>query len=149
MTDEIRKEVICLTKRLIKDLSLLGITPQRLNYQLELKNFSKRYYGRYVRRNYGGEPVGKVFVYLFKDSGKTELYSYSDILSTTIHEVCHHIQYEDPDFVRVKGVMHNKEFWDLWNSYMNKYYELTNEEKGERYANSIKKSIRKGSHSTS
>lgn len=144
MTEEMRREVMCLTRKLISDLRMLGIEPHRLDYQLELKNYSKKYYGRYVRKPYYGKYIGRVFVYLFKSSDQKELYAYQDILSTTVHEVCHHIQYEDPDFVRKKGVMHDKQFWDLYNSYMSRYYEITKAEKGERYADSIKKSIRRG-----
>lgn len=148
MTDNQAKERVALTVRVLKDLKLLGLSPHKLKYDLHFKNYSSCYFGKYVRpRNEDFLP--KIFIYLYKDSNNTELYSYKDIISTVIHEVCHHIQWSNPDFVRVKGVMHNKEFWDLWNSYMNKYYELTNEEKGERYANSVKKGIRKGSHSTS
>ncbi len=148
MTDNQAKERVALTVRVLKDLKLLGLSPHKLKYDLCFKNYSSCYFGKYIRpRNKDFLP--KIFIYLYKDSNNTELYSYKDIISTVIHEVCHHIQWSNPDFVRVKGVMHNKEFWDLWNSYMNKYYELTNEEKGERYANSVKKSIRKGSHSTS
>lgn len=148
MNDTLRKEVICLTRKILSDLKLLGISPHELKYNIDFKHYSKRYYGRYIRKNQEGEYISRVFVYLFKNPEKTELYAYQDLLSTTVHEVCHHIQYEDPDFVRKKGVMHDKQFWDLYNSYMNRYFELTQEKGGKRYADSIKKSIRKGSNPT-
>lgn len=144
MTDIQAKERVALTIKILKDLKLLGLSPSKLKYDLQFKNYSSCYYGKYLRpRN--NEYLPKVFIYLYKDPHNKELFEYKELISTVIHEICHHLQWSNPDFVRVKGVMHNKEFWDLWNKYMNKYYKLTNEEKGERYVNSLKKSIRKGS----
>lgn len=144
MTDIQAKKRVALITKILKDLKLLGLSPSKLKYDLRFKNYSSCYYGKYLRpRN--DEYLPKVFIYLYKDPYNKELFEYKDLISTVIHEICHHLQWSNPDFVRVKGVMHNKEFWDLWNEYMNKYYELTKEEKGERYANSLKKSIRKGS----
>lgn len=124
---------------------MLGISPNTLQYDLNFKHYSKVYYGRYVyKRKDSFKP--KVFVYLFKNPEKTEMYTYEDILSTTVHEVCHHIQYSNPDFVRKRGVMHDKQFWDLYNDYMNRYFKLTNSKGGERHIRNVKKSIRKGSN---
>ena len=46
--------------------------------------------------------------------------SYASILETAIHELCHHIQYTDGSFVRIKGVMHDPQFWRLYNHYIDR-----------------------------
>ena len=144
MTDVMHKQVTDLTLRLTKDLKMLGLSPSKLKYSLEIKWYSKAYYGRYKCKPHDENYTPKVFIYIFKNSAKTELYDYQDILSTVVHEVCHHLQYSDPDFIRLKGVMHNKQFWELYNKYMNMYFEKTQEDKGGRYVSSIAKSHRKG-----
>lgn len=146
MNDSIAKERVSLSKKLYKDLELLGLTPRKLNYDLEFKNYSKRYYGRYIRKKVDGEVVARILVYIFRNKYCVTFYDYKDIISTTIHEICHHLQYEDENWHRKRGVMHDKEFWDLYNHYMNKYFELTNSTGGERYEESVRKSIRKGSN---
>ena len=126
-------------------LSLLCISPRELDYDLDFKHYSKNYYGRYHRYKPETGKRPKVVVFLFKNKDKTEFYPFEDLVSTLIHEVCHHIQYLQPDFVRRKGVMHNKEFWDLYNAYMSNYLKYSNDKGGKRYEESIRKSLRKGS----
>ena len=52
------------------------------------------------------------------------MFSYSTVLYHTIHEVCHHLQYTNPNYVRVKGVMHDPEFYRLLNRYETKAIEM-------------------------
>lgn len=143
MTDKLISERVKLAHRLINDLRELELTPSKLHYELRFRNYSKTYYGRYERKNYYGEIVPIVIIYVYKNKDKTALYDYEDIISTVIHEICHHIQYSDENFVRKKGVMHNKQFWELYNKYMNLYFEKCDpEKKGARYFESIKKANR-------
>ena len=72
-----------------------------------LGSYSKTFDGKYLVKE------KKVVVYPYET--KRKMYPYSKILSITLHEVCHHLQYMDPDFVRLKGIMHNVAFWNMYN----------------------------------
>lgn len=97
--------------RLIKDMKSLGVPT---DFILELKPYSKTYYGRYDPNS------NKVTVYIYEDKSCTRMLRYEDILLTSIHEAVHSIQWHDKSFVRRKGVMHNTEFYRLYNSYCEK-----------------------------
>lgn len=97
--------------RLTKDLTQIGIN---IDFTLELKPFSKTYFGRYDPNS------NKVTVYVYEDKSCTRLYDYESILMTSIHEAIHSIQWHDESFVRRKGVMHNADFYRLYNKYSNK-----------------------------
>lgn len=101
---------IALKKALISDLEKLGICCS--DFELELRPYSKNYYGRYYTNR------ELVVVYVYRDKEKTTPFDYSDIFSTVLHEVCHHLQWSNPEWVRLKGVMHDKAFWDMWTKYM-------------------------------
>ena len=62
--------------RLTRDMSRVGIP---LDFTLELKSFSKTYYGRYDPNS------NKITVYIFEDKSCTRMYSYEGILMTCIH----------------------------------------------------------------
>lgn len=94
--------------RLVNDLKLIGI---EVNYTLELKPFSKKFFGCYNPNS------NKVTIYVYQDVANNRLYPYDSILLTAIHESVHCIQWNDPDFVRIKGVMHNEQFYELYNMY--------------------------------
>lgn len=96
-----------LEHKLLSDLRALGIDVR--GFELVLKPFSKSYYGRYVPRS------KKIFLYAYEDSETTTMYRYSNLFKTLLHEVVHHIQWSDPDYVRIKGVMHNEEFYKIYN----------------------------------
>lgn len=95
-----------LYNRLISDLKKLGIP---LNFELEVKPYSKSYYGRY------NPNTNKITVYAYEDKNCTRVYSYDSLLDTVIHEFTHYIQYTNPNYKRVKGVMHDSNFWVLFN----------------------------------
>lgn len=142
MTEKQIQERLRLTKRVLKDLKLLGLSPHMLNYNLEFKDYSKSYYGRYIRSKREDE-TPRIYIYIYRSKYCNTMYEYEDIFSTMVHEICHHIQHSDPEFIRRKGVMHDKQFWDLYNKYMNLYFELNKSaEKGARYNESIKKANR-------
>lgn len=97
--------------RLLKDMNALGIST---DFTLELKGFSKTYFGRYDPNS------NKVTVYVCENKSCTRRYSYEDILLTCIHEAVHAIQWNDKSFVRRRGVMHNADFYRLYNMYADK-----------------------------
>lgn len=82
------------------DIKLLGLPT---DFELDLKGYSKRYYGRY----YINEKRIVVFIH---DRNDNEL-PYHEILDTVLHEAIHHYQHHyEKGFVRLKGVMHNLNF---------------------------------------
>lgn len=109
MYDRTMRLLQCL---ILKDLSNLGI--DCTSFELLLKPYSKTYLGRYFTLK------KRVVVYVYKDKERTTVFNYKDLIDTTIHEVCHHLQWSDPEYTRVKGVMHNNEFWKLYNSYISR-----------------------------
>jgi len=94
--------------RLLTDLRALGI---REKFTLELKPYSKTFFGRYDPN------TRKITVYVYQDETCLRMYPYEDILLTTIHEAVHCIQWSSDNFVRLKGVMHDPEFYRLYNEY--------------------------------
>lgn len=100
-----------LRDRLLKDLRVLGIKNE---FTLILRPYSKTYFGRF-------DPNTKeIVLYVHMDSECKRQYPYSELLDTAIHEAVHSIQWSDENFVRVKGVMHNPEFYKLYNHYSGK-----------------------------
>ena len=97
--------------RLLKDMKAVGLPT---DFAFELKPYSKTYYGRYDPNS------NKVTVYIYEDKSCTKMLSYEDILLTSIHEAVHSMQWNDNSFVRRKGVMHNAEFFRLYNSFSDK-----------------------------
>ena len=106
-----------LKTRLLSDLSLLNLPVYEVD--LFIRPFSKTYYGRYFPVYNDKEVRPKVYVYPYENVDK-ELMSYNKILETSIHEFCHHIQYTSGSFVRNKGVMHDTQFWRLFNHYVDR-----------------------------
>ena len=102
-----------LKDRLLCDLKSLRINVE--GFELVLKPFSKSYYGRYVPKS------KKIFLYVYSDKEQNHLYKYSQLFETLLHEVVHYLQWTDPDYVRVKGVMHNEEFFKLFNRLLSEH----------------------------
>lgn len=100
-----------LQHRLLTDLCSLRLPVDEV--ELYFRPYSKTYYGRYFP-SYEEGVKPKVYIYPFNED--QSIMDYGQILDTTIHELCHHIQYAN-GFVRLKGVMHNSEFWKLYNLY--------------------------------
>lgn len=97
-----------LKDRLLSDIELLGI---ELDFDLIVKPYSKTFYGRYDPN------TRRVFLYAYKGPKCITLYPYKDLFYTTLHEVVHHLQWSDPNFVRVRGVMHDPQFYRMYNRY--------------------------------
>ena len=112
---------------LVKYLNELGIDD---DFKLELKNYSKSLFGRYNPNN------NTIVLYVYDSPEQIQSYTVWDLLKTLIHEVCHYEQWNDPKFVRHKGVMHNTDFWGRYNAYIAIADGLLNKQKKEvRYIN--------------
>lgn len=97
-----------LAKSLLKDLSALNIPT---DFTLKLRFYSKYCFGKY-------DPNSDVIIlYVFADKNHCNLYSYELLLRTLIHECVHRLQWKSETYVRLKGVMHNAEFYKLFNEY--------------------------------
>lgn len=104
-----------LKTRLLFDLSQINLPVNEVD--LFIRPFSKTYYGRYFPVYNDKETRPKIYIYPYENN-KGDLIDYSTILQTSIHELCHHIQYTSGSFVRSKGVMHDPQFWKLYNYYV-------------------------------
>ena len=93
-----------LHKRLIADISRVGLPT---DFELELRGYSKVYDGRY-------DP-NTCRILLYHTNRDGDMREYDILLRIAIHEAVHHYQWNhDPDFVRVKGVMHDPAFHDIF-----------------------------------
>ena len=93
----------------MEDLVSIGIP---IFFELIIKDYSKSMYGCYR------PDTNRVYLYNFEDKDLTTPYSYEHLLRIAVHESVHAIQWNDPDFVRVKGVMHDDEFHKMFDYYM-------------------------------
>lgn len=107
-----------LQHRLLTDLYTLRLPVNEVD--LFFRPYSKTYYGRYFP-SYDKGVKPKIYIYPFNED--YSVMNYEQVLDTTIHEFCHHIQYSN-GFVRLKGVMHDTEFWKLYNLYTNRAKKL-------------------------
>ena len=106
-----------LKTRLLSDLSQLNLPVDEVD--LFIRPFSKTYYGRYFPVCDDKLLKPKIYVYPYENE-MGDFMSYDKVLDTAIHELIHHKQYTNDCFTRVKGVMHDTEFWKLYNHYMNR-----------------------------
>ena len=112
-----------LKAKLLSHLSKLNLPIDEVD--ISLRPFSKTYYGRYFPVYNDNETKPKIYIYPYENT-EGEFMSYDIILRTAIHEMCHHIQYMNGSFVRCRGVMHDSQFWKLFNFYIERAvkYEL-------------------------
>lgn len=106
-----------LKEQLLTDLSKISLPIDEVD--LYIRPFSKTYYGRYFPVYDEKRLRPKIYIYPYENT-KGDLMSYDYIVETAIHELCHHIQYTSGSFVRNKGVMHNTQFWKLYNHYIDR-----------------------------
>ena len=99
-----------LEMRLRNDLSKVGLN---VEFTLSLRPYSKSYFGRY------DIATSTIILYVNK-TPNGEMYSYEELLLTTIHEAIHCKQWHDPNYKRVRGVMHDLEFKRLYALYSNR-----------------------------
>lgn len=105
-----------LVHRLIEDLESIGLPVDEVD--IFIRPYSSTYYGRYYTSVDEKKCKHRIFIYPYKDKAGN-MYPYSEILSTAIHEMIHHVQYAS-GFVRYKGVAHDTNFWTLYERYINK-----------------------------
>ena len=106
-------ELVC---RLTKDLITLHLPIDEVD--LSIRPYSTTYYGRYYpSADKSVRP--RIFIYPYSDK-QGSMYSYAKVLETAIHEMVHHIQHTDESFTRIKGVMHDTNFWKLYQRYVTK-----------------------------
>lgn len=103
-------------------LNSVGIDTSTMHFKLKL--YSKRNLGVY-------HPNTKnVFVYLTNkldaQGNPIEIKPLKELVLVAIHESCHHLQWEDLSFERIHGVMHNDEFWEMYEDYKNKFLSMYN-----------------------
>lgn len=128
--NNIVREPMSFEGKLLKDLKALHLDKKSIgDYELVLKKFSVSFYGRYVASSH------KAVVYVYRDVECKHQREYSGLLSSVIHELTHHIQHTDPKYIRRKGVMHNKNFWFIYNSYIEKAKEMFKSRKEEWVGN--------------
>lgn len=106
-----------LLNRLLSDLSVLNLPVDEV--EVSLRPFSKTYYGRYFPVHNDNKVKPRIFIYPYENKDN-DLMDYEQILKTSIHEFCHHLQYTSGSFSRMKGVMHDTQFWQLYNYYCQK-----------------------------
>ena len=97
-----------LKSNILEDLKIIGLP---VSFDLCLKPYSKTHYGKYVI------PDNTVLLYVYKNKDRDEVFPYLDLLLIAVHEGVHAMQWHDPYFIRVKGVMHDAQFWELYNKY--------------------------------
>lgn len=125
--------------RLRKDLSNIGLD---VEYNLSLRPYSKSYFGRY------DVATNTIIIYVQK-TPKGGMYSYEDLFLTHLHEALHCKQWSDPNYKRLKGVMHNLEFKKLYALYSNRAKALMLFRKVSNYDNSFKTNFGKSNNNFS
>lgn len=106
--------------RLLSDLRLLSLPVDEVD--VFFRPYSKTFYGRYYPSRDEAITRPRLFIYPFANRAG-ELLPYDVIMTTAIHEMCHHIQYTN-GHNRVRGVMHDTEFWKLYNHYVTRAQRL-------------------------
>ena len=99
-----------LEMKLRNDLSKVGLD---VDFTLSLRPYSKSYFGRYDIAS------STIILYVYQTPNGV-MYPYEDLLLTLIHEAIHCKQWHDPNYKRVRGVMHNLEFKRLYALYSNR-----------------------------
>lgn len=103
-----------LKNKMLKDFSMLGLPT---DFELDLRGYSKVYNGRYYVQD------KRIVLYTQEEDGS--FIDYEDLFRTLLHESVHHYQWHyDPTFTRVKGVMHNPDFWYIYNKNVEKAINL-------------------------
>jgi hypothetical protein len=88
------------------------------DFVLELKPiYSVSYWGRYF-------PDRKLIrLYILDEDG--EVFPDEILIKEGLHELTHHIQYNHiPFWKRVKGVMHDEEFWNIYKGMLHKAFSV-------------------------
>ena len=96
-----------LLKKIHKDLEIIGIN---MRSPLILRRYSKRRWGYYdVLKD-------EIVVYVFSDMLCTRLTHYNILFRIVLHEYTHLLQHKSSNWVRYKNVMHDVQFWQIYNN---------------------------------
>lgn len=101
-----------LMARLLSDMTCLGMPVDEVD--VVLRPYSKTFYGRYFPVQ-GSRTTPRVFLYPYEMDGS--VMCYDKVFETFVHEMVHHLQYTSGNFIRRSGMMHNPQFWKLFNHY--------------------------------
>lgn len=101
--------------RLVSDMREIGMPIDEVN--LIIRPYSKTFYGNYFPK-YDRKGKPRIYIYPWADRKKTEMYPYALLVKNLIHELVHHIQHSNPKWSRLFGVMHDAEFYWLYNYYI-------------------------------
>lgn len=100
---------------LMSDLKLIGMP---LDFKLTFRKYSSTMYGCYYSER------KEIIMYLDRDK-EGNRFSYSTLLQTLVHEVVHHYQYHyQKGYKRLRGVMHDLEFFEYYNEKLDKLIKL-------------------------
>lgn len=97
------------TERFKEDLKRIGMSDYLSTSKLVLRPSCKSFYGRYFTSK-------KLIAVYFTPTIEED--TYSEMFKTMIHEGVHHIQHQDPKFIRRKGIMHSVSFWKLYHQFI-------------------------------
>lgn len=100
---------VTIKDRLLRDARKAGINIT--GFTLIIKPYSQERWGYYDHNK-------EVIVLFVNKNEQEELAPYDDLLRYFLHECTHYTQWSDPEFVRYKGIMHNEEFYTLYNKFM-------------------------------
>lgn len=109
-----------LLTRLLSDLSAIGLPVYEVD--VFLRPYSKTFFGRYFPVIDERRARAKIYIYPYEYNRENAFYDYDLIFQTGVHEFIHHVQYVNRSFVRRKGVMHDVQFWKLYNHYLERAY---------------------------
>lgn len=104
--------------KLKNDLKSIGLPVDEVSIEFATK-YCKTYYALYYPKS-DKCPIPRIRIYPYRRKGCGLIYPYMELLDTAIHEMCHHLQFREPNYVRFKGVVHDPNFWELYNKYKNR-----------------------------
>ena len=82
------------------------------DFTLILKTrYCKSYYGKYRGH------IKEITLYVCRDV-EGNFYPLHQLLHTLFHEISHHDEYQEKGFKRLRGVMHSKRFYEIYNQYL-------------------------------
>lgn len=99
-----------LKERIMNDLARIGID---IRSPIILRPYSKTLWGYY------DVDKDKIIVYAYSNKMKTRFVHYDIVFRTVLHEYVHRLQRNCAGWKRYKGVMHDKDFWRLYNTLVN------------------------------
>lgn len=99
-----------LLKKIYRDLDSIGIN---MRLPLILRSYSKRRWGYYdILKD-------EIVIYVFSDPTCSRLTHYNILFRIILHEYVHALQHKSSNWRRYKGIMHDVEFWQIYNNLVN------------------------------